>query len=588
MFKCPEFPWQLYVGRDYESVCDLQKELSDSTRQRFDFIQVPLVHERFGHPATLVRNLPMTRSDTVLEAREWNSCIVGKVSRNLHTESRSLELRTKAESMMKEQLDWGVHVGFYAIVLPSPQLPCSNFARVLNSYLIGGFCHQSIWVQIDVNRWDIWNSLRMHCGPSTALGIQLVLSRTVPSEAELKRWKGEPIKSVLVPHDAFIYKKPDAPTLPQQVCKLFKQFMRLKVNVVVGASTKAESLKAVLLYDFKKQESLTQREEFSHTYWDVLQSPLQPLMDNLETQTYEVFENDKIKYEQYQEAIFKALSDRDDLVTLCVVGAGRGPLVAASLKAAELSGKKIKVLVVEKNPNAIVTLRNRLMTDWKGQDVSIYHTDMRAWQPPCAIDLVISELLGSFGDNEGSPECLDCLTRILRPGGISIPCNSISYVAPVASHKCWTQAVTVEKKPECPYVVMMHNAAVLAEPQTCFSFYHPAATDDHRRYTRLHFTLETLATLHGFIGYFESQLYGPVSVSILPSTHTQHMCSWFPIFFPLKFPLIIRKECIIEVWRCCDDRKLWYEWQVTEWDLDCLLQTSGIHNSGGGVYWIGK
>jgi protein arginine N-methyltransferase 5 len=214
MFKCPEFPWQLYVGRDYESVCSLQQELTASSKLRFDFVQVPLVHERFGHPANLQRDLPMTRSDTGLEARTWNSCIVGKVSRAIYTESSAPELRLKGETMMREQLDWGVHVGFYAIVLPSPQLPCSNYARILNTYLIGGFCHQSIWVQIDVNRWDLWNALRLHCGPSTALGVQLVLGRTVPSEAEMKRWLGEPIKSVLVPHEAFIYKKPDSPSLP--------------------------------------------------------------------------------------------------------------------------------------------------------------------------------------------------------------------------------------------------------------------------------------------------------------------------------------------------------------------------------------
>ena len=35
-----------------------------------------------------------------------------------------------------------------------------------------------------------------------------------------------------------------------------------------------------------------------------------------------------------------------------VLGAGRGPLVRASLKAAELSQRRIKVYAVEKNPNA--------------------------------------------------------------------------------------------------------------------------------------------------------------------------------------------------------------------------------------------
>jgi PRMT5 arginine-N-methyltransferase len=40
------------------------------------------------------------------------------------------------------------------------------------------------------------------------------------------------------------------------------------------------------------------------------QSPLQPLQDNLESTTYETFERDSRKYEQYQLAIQAALSAR--------------------------------------------------------------------------------------------------------------------------------------------------------------------------------------------------------------------------------------------------------------------------------------
>lgn len=38
-----------------------------------------------------------------------------------------------------------------------------------------------------------------------------------------------------------------------------------------------------------------------------------------------------------------------------VVGAGRGPLVHASLNAAEMANQQIKVYAVEKNPNAVLT-----------------------------------------------------------------------------------------------------------------------------------------------------------------------------------------------------------------------------------------
>jgi len=41
-----------------------------------------------------------------------------------------------------------------------------------------------------------------------------------------------------------------------------------------------------------------------------VQSPLQPLQDNLESTTYETFERDGQKYSQYQLAIAAALRDR--------------------------------------------------------------------------------------------------------------------------------------------------------------------------------------------------------------------------------------------------------------------------------------
>ena len=50
---------------------------------------------------------------------------------------------------------------------------------------------------------------------------------------------------------------------------------------------------------------LTQRS----AHRECLQAPLQPLMDNLESQTYETFERDPIKYRNYENAIHDALLD---------------------------------------------------------------------------------------------------------------------------------------------------------------------------------------------------------------------------------------------------------------------------------------
>jgi protein arginine N-methyltransferase 5 len=63
------------------------------------------------------------------------------------------------------------------------------------------------------------------------------------------------------------------------------------------------------------------------------------------------FKQDPIKYCQYQHAIYKALMDRvtdeeapNTEIVVMVLGAGRGPLVRAAMKAANLGGRKIKVI----------------------------------------------------------------------------------------------------------------------------------------------------------------------------------------------------------------------------------------------------
>lgn len=87
----------------------------------------------------------------------------------------------------------------------------------------------------------------------------------------------------------------------------------------------------------QKCRCTSQAELFEFPYLDYLQSPLQPLRDNLESQTYETFERDPVKYAQYEEAVFRCLQDRiadgKKRHVIMVVGAGRGPLVAASLRA---------------------------------------------------------------------------------------------------------------------------------------------------------------------------------------------------------------------------------------------------------------
>lgn len=104
----------------------------------------------------------------------------------------------------------------------------------------------------------------------------------------------------------------------------------------------------------------------------------------------QVFERDPVKYVNYQRAVHLALLDlaaqpgrQNETFILMVVGAGRGPLVRASLAASESSGVPIFVYALDKNPNAVVTLRNmRITENWVGK-VEVVESDMRdfRWMP---------------------------------------------------------------------------------------------------------------------------------------------------------------------------------------------------------------
>merc|ERR1719473_2535684 len=142
------------------------------------------------------------------------------------------------------------------------------------------------------------------------------------------------------------------------------QLFRFKVQVVIQGHE--DSVASHVAYVARLYQSLpgqSSAEAFEAPYRDYLQAPLQPLSDNLDSQTYETFEKDPVKYVQYEEAVFRCLRDKlagggKDFVIM-VVGAGRGPLVAASISASKRAGVTPRIWAVEKNPNAVITLRGR-------------------------------------------------------------------------------------------------------------------------------------------------------------------------------------------------------------------------------------
>ena len=109
----------------------------------------------------------------------------------------------------------------------------------------------------------------------------------------------------------------------------------------------------------------------------------------------------------------------------------------------------------------------------------------------------MSELLGSFGDNELSPECLDGAQRFIRPGGVSVPQSYESFVAPVTAAKLY--GGSGERRPqvtEMPYVVNFSKVHHIAEPKSVWEFVHPNHDDviDNERYARCAWSREEIGS----------------------------------------------------------------------------------------------
>nr|CCC93291.1 putative methyltransferase [Trypanosoma congolense IL3000] len=416
-----------------------------------------------------------------------------------------------------------------------------------------------------------------------------------------------------------------------------------------------------LLYEVHVMD---QRRDYFREQEDVLRLPLQPLGHMLPSGVYEVFEEDRTKYQQYHAAMNNYFSewlgcyDSRSHEKLCaqssspvvgttgvgsgvttayvvILGAGRGPLITECLCAATGAGVRVHLFVVEKNPEALEFVKLRVSADpqWRewvnysGHVIETIHADGRAvWSgrddelnaelPPFwgLCDLVVSELLGSFGDNELCPECLDGFHENLlsyqRSTGIpenpyltSIPQEYTTWVAPLHSAKT-EESVTfaaasglTTPQPGCHdrHAALYHSMFVtnvcrgvsLCPPQPCWTFRHfTEAGEEKERDVVLKFPLPGGGRCSGFICFFSAVLYSSsfnngagdamalprASVGLLSTVQygrTIALFSWFPAFLAMEPRDIMEvrngDELHLHLRRCVNLKlgRVWYSYDVS-------------------------
>eukprot|EP00127_Corallochytrium_limacisporum_P002204 Clim_evm98s108 gene=Clim_evmTU98s108 len=574
---------------------------------------------------------------------------------------------------MVADINWALHCGCAGILIRVDWANCppKYIPGIIASVLgpMTGTREIGMWITFpvnDIHSWHIWSSIKTASGGNAHIMPTLLFHEDLkgvvlngPAHGQTKseaidrngipfdvaaamdRWAGEPVGAIEICTDRFIVNRKGVAVLSQFHQKVIARLMPNGARLFLRSSQRSEVLgwgheevledePTALHEDYCNYicHNLREarRQELYHKntggWEDYLQAPLQPLSDNLQSQTYAVFEQDPIKYQLYKDAIehcLKGLSSGDDPavpinerpVMVMVVGAGRGPLVAAALTASQSTGVPITCFAIEKNAGAVPTLNYRNQREWDGK-VTVIETDMRRMHPQLKgkrADLLVSELLGSFGDNELSPECLySAEYHLLREDGRgqSVPLSYTAFAAPVMSLKLRNSLNALvapsQREPfknyDTPYVVKAQCAYTFDQAKRCWDFTHPstlvgsAAGEDwsvqekYERHCSLTFTAPQEVQLDGFLGYFESRLHPAVLMSTVPQTMSAGMSSWFPIFFPIRHPIHLSagESINLQIWRRHDHQRVWYEWCFCDAKG---LPLSAVQNVNGSSSWMG-
>ncbi|OII74900.1 histone methylase [Cryptosporidium ubiquitum] len=594
-----------YFEPGFKKVSDskkLKRALNDLKDIGYDFVCVPVSqNSESKNNITNGFNLELKFLEHYeIGGSDWNAGIIGKFPTDGH-----LNLNEA-----KKLLNWCDYVGYHAVIISIEQLSI-HFLSVISSFIGLISTRIQIWIEVIINngnsidkQWNEWQVANTIISSSANAKIGLVLKIDSSSYRNIKaddysRFFGEPVKCLFINSDFF-----ESSHSNILISELLMGSMRAKIPVSIYLNENENSnIELIIKKSFKNIINfiksfppLSDQQKYEYNYIDILQTPLQPLWNDLKSIEYEVFEKDSMKYEKYFHAVKLFLSEHPlalEEIKVLIVGSGRGGLIQSVLNAFNcLCNDSFKILCVEKNRNAVVTLRAKINyeenANWK--KVEVINSDIREIELSEKYDLIVSELMGSFGDNELSPECLIYAQKFMKPNGKMIPQRYTSYLEPISCRKVWNNAVSYSKSKnlEIPFVSRLrsHYKISTEGPKKVFSFNHPAEfiqeEKDNTIFASIDFTSKADSVLHGFLGYFECNLYNEIGFSTLPSDFTIGLISWFDFFIPISSPILLRKfdNITFNIWRKSNKEKVWYEWLVTK------PTTSFIHNLNGRMYSI--
>ncbi|CCE85544.1 Piso0_005149 [Millerozyma farinosa CBS 7064] len=419
----------------------------------------------------------------------------------------------------------------------------SEYLNVLGNILpLDGVLSLALPLTDDSACWELWKRIA-----TSDIKVMLYINSPV-EDSTVRSWSMEPIAGIVIDERSFV-SVDEIHVLRPEIKSMITEIVRKSnSSIFVNASSGAPSYLGYL-------EWLLVRGEIKYEPVHLI-DPLQPLRDDLDLNIYEVFEKDRTKYHMYKEAIAASLRDmKEKHIKVLIIGPGRGPLVDIVIDEVQQKGLSATLNAVEKNPKCIPLLEDKNKHKWHFK-VNILHDDARKLKHH-HYDLIISELLGSFGCNELAPEILMPFQH--SKSTVFIPQSFENFIRPIFFPEFTKlDATSLER----PYLAMPTSYDVMGEYEKVWKYNFPGNNESVRR-KEISFSPPVFGKINAFEGCFVANLYQDISIGMLSSLEEGYCNSWYPYLLPVEEDNVAENSLVsFSIERCmADDLAVWYTWE---------------------------
>jgi len=293
-------------------------------------------------------------------------------------------------------------------------------------------------------------------------------------------------------------------------------------------------------------------------------------MDQRNLLMHQVMLGDRVRLDAYDKALSQVVRPG---AVVADVGAGTLPLTALALR----HGAS-QVYAVEADPQLAALGASLIKANgWTGR-VTLVAGDARSVSMPSKFDVIVTELMGNLGPEEDMTRILHVFARrYLRPGGVVVPRQLVTYLAPVQfDDEGWgvwrdgfldmrLDVIQQLVEPGAQLHFFTRMPTVLGEPVVLTDSANGSGASLRSRALRL--KIGQAGCLHAVAGYFDATLVPGVSLSNFPSYPG---CNWAVWIWPVRHTAVAPGDEIHLRVQIPETGRV-----VTDWRLDCRMLRKG-------------